>query len=132
MKKEKITILSMSAGTIISLGLNGILIPIYGSTGAAVATLSTELIVSIIIVFMAKNMIKWKIFNKNLIQVLMASIFMSIIITLLSKLIPNPILKICLLIPVGSMCYLASLILFKNETAYSLLKKSIHKKEVLS
>ena len=111
--------------------LNVILIPIFGSIGAAIGTLCAETFVTAFqVIYLRKYII-----NKNnlitLLQTLISTFFMSVSVILICHLFKNILLKIFLSIFIGIILYIICLCLLKNKyfmEYFNLFKSRIYKK----
>lgn len=122
--KEKISFYSYIAGAVTNVVLNSILIPRYGSFGAAIGTVSAESIVTFIQVFYVKKYL----FKNDVVITFFQSVISTIIMTfILYIFISNTSLNIiCTLIISffsGILIYSISLICFKNKTFLFYLNK---------
>ncbi|GHV75438.1 flippase [Spirochaetia bacterium] len=128
LNKEKLTIIALSIGAFFNFVLNMILIPLYGATGAAITTLCTELLVAAILICMARKIIIWKSFCKNIIQYLLASAIMSLVIVLVMTLTGKTILQLLISIFLGMIVYFSFLLIIKNETIILIRQKLLPQK----
>lgn len=115
MNKEKISLISYIIGACSNLILNFLLIPRYGSFGAAIGTLCAETFVTgFQVIYLRKYII-----NKNnlitLLQTLISTVFMSMSVILVCYLLNHILLKIFLSVFVGIIVYVISLCLCKNK-----------------
>lgn len=123
-KKDKVYLFSVIVGSILNFIFNIIFISRIGALGAAIATLITEIAAIVIRITFCKDIFKnIKIFNINLLKIVMASILMGIIVqstkSLFSKLIFNLILNIFL----GGGSYFLLLLLMKEKNVMNVLQK---------
>ena len=131
LNKEKISLISYIIGACSNLILIFILIPIFGSIGAAIGTLCAETFVTgFQVIYLRKYII-----NKNnlitLLQTLISTFFMSVSVILICHLFKNILLKIFLSIFIGIILYIICLCLLKNKyfmEYFNLFKSKIYKK----
>ena len=125
--KIRIVIWSVSVGAIVNFTLNLLLIPILDHNGAAIATVIAELSVVVTQVIMAKEFIPFKLYNSNVLQVIVSSLIMFTVcygilhMTNYSDLITTLIVVFC-----GFVVFLVSLLLLKNAFATEYLGKFLH------
>ena len=106
MEKDKIYINSTIIGAILNFIINLILIPIYQTIGACIATVITELILVIYQKYkIEKDMKIFKTITKFMIDVLVKSTIMFVLILILGCFIENQIIKTMLQILVGILIY---------------------------
>jgi O-antigen/teichoic acid export membrane protein len=120
LNKEKLTIVSYGVGVFVFFILNLVLIPQFNSFGSAMATLISEFIVTLLLLFFARNIINWKMIIRNAIQFISVSIIMLIVLFYLSEYIPNIVIMLLISIPTGIIIYLGILLLIKNELVLSI------------
>lgn len=116
--KEKITTISTICGAVSNIILNYFLIRAYQHRGAAIASVITEGIVTMIQLIMAKKYFK---FEFRWVKIILASICLAVVVVLI-KMIPCAlILKLALECGAGALIYAVLLIILKDEFALSIL-----------
>lgn len=132
MNYQRIIIICTGIGALTNFLLNLFLIPLYSHVGAAVSSVLAEFMVSASMLYYSKKFIGISIFNKNILQVLIAAIIMFLIASLYFNLSSS--FSLVTLI-VGSIMALSlyTLLLFilKNRyvlNVYTSLLKKIQKK----
>lgn len=125
--KEKTSLLVYTIAIIINITFNFILIPTYGSVGASISTLFAEFIVSVLFVILSRKYIFSKNTIINLLQIIFATIVMSIFIMIILYFIDNFILQVIISIFVGVISYSTILFMLKNIYFNELISKFIRK-----
>lgn len=103
--KDKEYIISVILGAITNFILNYILIPLYQSVGAAIATVVAEFVVAIAQYIFIFKEISFKYVIKDVLKFLITSIIMFIIVLLLGNMIKNEWIKLMVQIVVGILIY---------------------------
>lgn len=120
--------LSVSAGAIVSICINLLLVSSFASVGTAIATVSAELTVAIIqLIFITKYIHLKKAF-KYFIRYSICALLMGTIIVLLGRYLEGTFLSTLIQIIVGTSIYLVVLFLLKDELIFGILNKLIKKK----
>lgn len=115
---EKDILITSLVGVVINIGLNYFLIPIYLRNGAALATLITEIVISIIKIYRMKGIyFDYKIFNRDRSLTLVSGIFVSIVCIYIIKYIRSygNILTLLLIPIIFGMIYFTLLFSLKNK-----------------
>lgn len=128
---EKSSLISYICGAIVNIICNFILIPIYKSLGAGIASVLAELtVVTIQIIFCVKKInlksIKKSIFV-NLSQAVVSSIVMVLFVILIQRFITNAIIQIMLSVIFGALIYSIMLFIFHNALIKEILLKVFNK-----
>ncbi|MCQ2466569.1 MAG: flippase [Clostridia bacterium] len=114
--KEKIISIATAAGAITDLVLNFIFIPIYGVSGAAIATLFSELTVFVICIVAARNYIPLASIVKNLFKYFVASLPIVLVgLVLLYKGNFSSIVTMLIAVVVSGIIYVTVLLLIKEK-----------------
>mgnify|MGYP000237902943 CR=1 FL=1 len=96
MGMETKTLISTICGALINFIVNALLIPHIGADGAAVGTVATELVVTIIQIYYAREYLKGIISYRNILKILFASLLAGILLSLpFFPTISNSFLMIC-------------------------------------
>lgn len=108
-------------GSAINLVLNIILVYFWKSIGAAIATLITECIVSVLMIWMSKKMIDWHMIFSMGSKYIILSLIMFLCVHSCGYFIKNDFLCIIIQITIGVMLYGGALLLIKDQLIYELL-----------
>lgn len=121
--KERNILYATIAGAIINFSLNQLMIPFLNNNGAAIASIASEIIVTIILMYSSLKFVRIKLINKNLITEIISSIIMMLVVYMINRMIGN--LLICLIISLilGVFSYILSLIILRNEIVFDALNK---------
>ena len=115
-QKDKYVLISVVAGVISSLTINIILIPRYQETGAATATILSEVIVTSIAYYYSRKFYNVKMSSGVVVHSLMSSCLFVPIIMIIKVLVSNPFTVILYSVPISGIIYFSlQLIVFKNE-----------------
>ena len=120
-KQKKFT-LSVVLGMAVNFILN-LLIRGYLSIGAAIATVVSELIVTISQLVMVRRFFSIKKIITLSKKYLLASLFMSMIIFIIKPFTESSIEGTIVLVVIGSLTYILSLLVIKDEVVFDLLKE---------
>ncbi len=124
--KEKDNLIATLISAITNFLLNLFFIPIWGTIGAAITTVISEFLVLFICYISVKD--KSKYFDKrivltNLGHSLLGTVMIVIFYQLVSPLIEDNIIRLCVIIPCSILLYGIMLIIIKNEILLALLKQ---------
>lgn len=125
--KEKKLLVSVVVGSIVNFTLNMILIPIYRENGAALATVTAELIVMIIQVRYALKFVKIKIKKRDLFAIIFSNLAMIICLVIIKLYIKGVFLNLVVSVLSASIIYLLINIKMKN-TAFDDIVTQLKKK----
>lgn len=129
-EKERIYIVSLFAGAIVNIIFNFILIPFFGSIGAAIGTLLAEVSVCICQMAAVKSELPMKRFIKDAVPFLLSGIGMFIFSQFMEVPLTNALLNIFIKIVVCGCIYIFLLILFLWLAGlYSEFKRNIFKSD---
>ena len=118
--REKITTISTMCGAIINVAMNYFLIRALEHNGAAIASMTTELVVMGIQMILAAKYIK---IDYDLRKVIFSASVMAISVIITKMMVPYLILRILASIIIGSMSYILIMYFLKDEIALSIYKK---------
>jgi O-antigen/teichoic acid export membrane protein len=115
-------------GIISGLGLNILFIPQYGSLGASIAYVVTEIIVTILSIILALKVVPVRLDVKNILQPIFASCLIIPISLGLNHILRNNLIYLLSTLVINGLVYFILMIfVFKNEQAnqifYSIIKK---------
>ncbi len=128
--KDKEYIISVFCGAIANLGLNLLLIPRFGATGAAFATIAAELSVCVYQIVATRKLQPYGKFLKENLPFIVASIIMGAIVYMLSKRLPSTFLSLIALILLGVAIYAIFFIIIIKVTGKTLSRRlSLKEKE---
>lgn len=113
--KIKIVTISTLVGAIINCTLNFLLIPKYAQNGAAVATVSAEVCVTLTQIIIARKYIPFKFIDKNFVYCLVATLVMLFICYLFISLGYSDVINLFVVPIVGAIFYSIMMFLTKNE-----------------
>lgn len=103
------------AGAIVNFLLNLLLIPIYKSRGAAIASVIAELIITTLYFVLSKKYISFKAVFKKVYKYIIASLIMGIIIVLCFLLLPISMISTIIELIIGVIIYFAVLFILKDS-----------------
>lgn len=121
-RRERLFTITIMVGACVNIGLNTILIPMFDSLGASMASVFAEITVTL-----CQLVFVWRVFNlkllfKCIIQTLLASITMFVVIIFIANKMSTQFISTCLLIFLGAVLYGTLLFLCKNELMIEMLK----------
>ena len=117
MGKESIVIWSTVGGAVLNFLLNLLLIPSLGAVGAAISTFGAELIVLLIQIVVGRRYLSIRLFERDYLNYLHASVLMAFALCGLSLLISNSWLLITASVMVGAFSY-AGFLWFKRDILF--------------
>lgn len=113
--KENIVIKSTIVGALTSIVLNVLLIPYFQEVGAAIATVLAEFAVVLMMLFVGRNYLPIKVFSKNSLQILVATLIMALFLGCLLRVACSPTVLLMVGGVLGILIYVFTLIIMKNE-----------------
>ena len=117
--KEKYFIVTTSIAAIINIALNSFLIPKYLQNGAAIASVVSELIVNVGMLFVSSKIVSLKIDLRYWISLLVSSLLMAVIVFVFTNMIATQnIIKVIISVLLGGIIYLLSNVIIKNKILY--------------
>ena len=125
--KENLVIYSTLVAAVLNVILNLLLIPMWGTTGAAVSTLIAEFSVLVVQVKLGKGYIPFRFIDRQVVTYIMASVLMSAGV-LLCLLLPNVWWQLIVGTAVGMSIYFSFLYMKKDamlQQVFSLIKAHI-------
>lgn len=111
------------AGAGVNFLLNLLLIPLLASTGAAIASVAAESVISIVYVYMSKGYADWKMIWKNVWKRLIAGSMMLFVVLLIGRGYFGNIWITMVQVCVGGSIYFAMLYLEKDNLVQELLEE---------
>lgn len=125
-KKDKIYLLSIISGSALNFLFNIFFIKRLGGFGAAIATLITEIVAINIRVFFCFDLFKEiKIFNKNLLKILVSTLLMGVIVIYVRNLFIKELYNLIFSIFIGGLSYTLFLIILKEKILVKYLNNII-------
>ena len=133
--KERQLMVCTLIGAFTNVILNSVLIPIYAQNGAAIASVISELLVTVFTIFFARKCIYIKIYLKDLVSSIVSTVIMVALIGIVKKFVLDggaytSWAYVIILVITGGVSFIASSILLKNSIiieAVSILKKTFLK-----
>ncbi|QEQ19925.1 oligosaccharide flippase family protein [Bacillus sp. BS98] len=127
-RQNKLT-LSVTAGAIISIIINLILIRYMASVGTAIATLIAEFTVVLVQLFFVKEFINYTKLVKSFMNYGIVSLLMGLIIYLIGTILESSVLWVTVAqVSIGFSFYFVVLILFKDKFLLGVLNKVLRRK----
>lgn len=127
--KERTTLFSVIAGSVVNFTLNMVLIPRYGATGAAAGTLVAEFTVTAVQLVFARKYISYKSLSVHFLKVVIAALIMALCVYFVSCHLENLLLKIAVGIILGVLVYSILILLLRDRFSFELVKEIESKKE---
>ena len=118
--REKITTISTICGAIVNVVMNYFLIKAFKHNGAAIASATTELIVTAIQVMMSHKYIK---IRYSPAKIVISCVVLAICVMIMKMIIPYLIMRIVACIIIGCLSYVFMMLLLKDEAAISIFGK---------
>ena len=120
--QEKKFLIAVTFGAGLNFGLNYFLIPTYAAFGASIASMFTELLIALVLLYFSRNYFSWKNIWETR-NYFIASIVMFLTFTALDFLLPNEgFLYLLIELVLSGILYLATLFLLKDEIIIKRLK----------
>lgn len=129
--KEKISFYSYIIGAITNIILNSILIPRYGSVGAAIGTVGAESAVTGVQLFFTKKYIFYKDFFITLSESFLASFIIIFVINIITPHISTIIIQLLASFIIGIVLYSLILIILRNQYFLFYIRKILRKIKVI-
>ncbi len=113
--REKLAIISVSAGAVINFSLNLFLIPLYSHHGAGFATLIAELAVALTAILLGRKYVPIHLFSKEKIPCYIASFLIILILSFMRFVNMNELTYLLLGTIVSVVAYITFLLLMKDK-----------------
>lgn len=123
MNKEKLSLISYIAASIINFTLNCIFIPKYGASGAAIGTLCAEFVAFLIPFIILRKIAITKNILINFLQSIISTLLMSFGIILVLSFVDNLYLQLFISIMISLIIYFSSLLILKNKLIVEIFNK---------
>ncbi len=114
-------------GAVLNLCMNILLIPLFGSVGAAIASLGAEIIITVLYILFSDNYGNVKMLVKNGYKKLIAGIIMFFSVYWINGLQMNPMIRVCIQACSGIVVYSIILCVFKDEWTSKFIKKVVNR-----
>ncbi len=124
--KEKVQLYTMIAGAAIDIILNSIFIRTMGAEGAAIATLITQVIISMFYIAALKDFVRHLSLIKQTGQFIFAALIMSACVYFVRNIFEVLLLKLLVPFACGVIVYCFILFVFKNKTFIDLYESIIN------
>ena len=121
--EKKITI-AYAISAVSNILMNTLLIPRFNGNGAAIASITSELIANAYQIILMKKQVSYKIEWKALIQSIISALLACMIAMISTMYITNSILCLVLSVLIGASVYLIANIAFRNAFLLMLLNKA--------
>lgn len=119
LRKEKYTLFSVICGAVVNFSMNLVLIPKYQSFGAAISTLCAEMMVTIVQLFLARDIINLRALFKPFAIYIFNAAVMSIPVFIIIRHIDNLYLSFIFGVISGAIVYGLLLLLQKNKIMFA-------------
>lgn len=113
--KEKYFLLTNGTAAILNILLNSMLIPSYAQAGAAVASVISELVVNVGMIFVTQKVVKLRLDTKVYVPILVSSLLMGVSVGYVNHIGGALFQRLVLSIVVGIFVYLVGNITTKNK-----------------
>lgn len=130
--KIKIVTISTLVGAIINFSLNLLLIPKLAQNGAAIATISAEVCVTLTQIIIAKKIIPFKIIDKQVFICLLTTIVMGIICFLFISIGFSDVINLVTVPIIGALFYGLMMIFTKNQLVVEVVKMITNKIKIIT
>lgn len=114
--RERFLMLATMGGMIVNASMNALLIPKYGGSGAAFASVCGQLVVLVIHVIGAWKYIKLDMPKKDMCSLACALVIMAVIVTAIKQLAINEKIVLIASVAAGAASYFGVLLVFRNFT----------------
>ena len=122
-KKQKKYTVSVLVGVLVNFILNLILINLWQSIGASIATVLSQFVVDGVQIYFVRKDIKWKPLIRIAVRYLVASLVMFVGCLLVKMIIHIPVISIIIQIIIGISIYIGMLILFRDKFLNTIIGK---------
>jgi O-antigen/teichoic acid export membrane protein len=126
-KKQNLFTLTVVIGAVINFGMNLLFIRCFQSAGAAIASVTAEIVIAIIQLFIVRKELNPIIVLNQGINYFVAGVGMFVALLLLGRLMTSSIVNTIVLIVIGGIIYFTILLLLKDEFFISNIYKVLRK-----
>lgn len=123
LNEDKKYTISIVCGALSNLFLNLLLIPIFWAYGACFATVSAELIVTLVMFFFARKDLSIKKLGVNFLKYFCSGLLMFLIVFITQQFLPSSIINTLLLIVEGIAAYLIILVILRDAYLFNAINK---------
>lgn len=123
--KERQMLLSTVVGACTNIFLNAVLIGIWSHNGAAIASVITEILVTVIQAFVIRHVVPLHIEKRFVISLIFSNIGMMVCVFVINQIIPIRIIRMMSAVIVGVIAYFAISIGLKNDIAKKFLSTGL-------
>ncbi len=122
--EEKKYLFCVSTGAILNVILNAIFIPLWKQNGAAIASICTEFIVSLSMIWYSLKIIKIKISLSDIVKILISLIVLTFTVIIVKQFVVNRPHMLGLMIEVfcAVLSYMVSLVILRHEFIMTICK----------
>ena len=118
---EDKTLMAAVTGAVVNFCINYILIPRTGFTGAAVASVISEILVMLVLCFWSVRKVHFRIGKRYIAGIVTAGLIMAVCVRLLLFVCHRHLLSVLLCTVSGAIVYFGVLLIWKNETVMIVL-----------
>ena len=122
LRKERYTLYSVVCGAVFNFILNLILIPRFQALGAAISTLCAESVVTVVQLFLARNIINLKKISSIFVIYALNAVVMGLLVFVIIRNIDSVLFSFIVCTISGSLVYFILLVFEKNEIIFSTIK----------
>ena len=120
---EKYMPIAVGAGAIINIGLNVWFIYMWGTAGAAIASVISEVVVLVVYLIFSHKLFKLKLDIKNYIKILIGLVIMTGYLVLIHFVVHHDIVKVILEITGAIVIYFVALLIMKETSVKAMFNK---------
>lgn len=129
-KKQNLLTISVVSASLINVLMNMLLIPIYKSTGAAIASVIAEFSVCLIQFYFVRKTINIFDILRLSTKYLISGLVMCIVVIFVSRFLPATIIATIIEIVVGTIIYIGVLVILKDDFTNSQIKSMFKNKRI--
>lgn len=123
-KKEKDVLVSTIAGAVFNLIANAMLIPVWGTTGASIATLCSEIVVFIVLTFYSKKFFDTRILYGKLPVYFFATVWFFLVRYIVDWFVAGIIMRLFITVVICAVGYFAILIIIKDTFVWEAINRA--------
>lgn len=127
---ENVIFIATLIGAFTNAVINFLLIPRYGAVGAAAASVTAEIAVTIVMLIRSSFMFKLNLNKKFVLSIIVSTLIMTVVLVVTTNIVYSQTLNLIIIILSCLMSYSMSLTITKNELALEVINKI--KKLILS
>ena len=122
-KRQKEYTISVIIGVVVNLIFNFILINVWQSVGASIATIASQIIVDGVQIYFVRKDIKWKPLIRIAVRYCISSLMMFMVCMLVRLIVHKPAFTIVLQMMFGAITYIGMLILLRDRFLNTILER---------